>query len=83
MSHGRVCSAASDRIHLILHQSDQWRDDDRGALADQGGQLVAEGLASAGRHKHEGVMTGHDARYDLGLITLEGVEAKEVLKGLV
>ena len=83
MSHGRVCSAASDRIHLILHQSDEWRDDDRGALADQGGQLVAEGLASAGRHKHEGVMTGQDARYDLGLLTLEGVEAKEVLEGLV
>ena len=34
-----------ERLDLILHQGDQWRDDDRQAVQEQAGQLVAERLA--------------------------------------
>ena len=42
------------RRHLVLHQRDQRRDDDARARADQRGDLVADRLAAAGRHQHEG-----------------------------
>ncbi|MNY05990.1 hypothetical protein D3C86_1387290 [compost metagenome] len=44
-------------VHLVLHQGDEGRDDERRALEHQGGQLVADGLAVAGRHDGDGVAT--------------------------
>jgi hypothetical protein len=43
--------------HLVLHEGDEGRNDDAGAGARQGGKLVAQGLAAAGGHEHQGVAT--------------------------
>ena len=45
------------RIHLILHQCDQRRDDHADAIAQQGGNLVTQGLAAAGGHEHQRIAT--------------------------
>ena len=37
---------------LILHERNEWADDERGAATSDGGQLVAEGLSGTrGHHK--------------------------------
>jgi hypothetical protein len=41
--------------HLVLHEGDEGRNDDAGAGARQGGKLVAQGLAAARGHEHQGV----------------------------
>ena len=41
-------------VDLVLHQRDQRRDDHRTAGQREGGQLVAQRFASAGRHDGEG-----------------------------
>jgi hypothetical protein len=68
------------RRDLVLHQRDQRRDDDAHALAQQRGQLVADRLAAAGRHQHQGVAAGRDVRDDLGLVGPEGGVAEDVVE---
>jgi hypothetical protein len=41
------------RVRLVLHQRQQRRDDDRGSLEVQGGQLVTERLSTAGWQQRE------------------------------
>ena len=53
---------------LVLHERDQRRDDDRRAWEIQRGQLVTEGLAGAGRHDRDRVVTLHDRLND-GLLS--------------
>ena len=48
-------------------RADERRDDDRGALQLQRGQLVAEAFARAGRHDDEHVATGDGGMDGLGL----------------
>ena len=53
-------SGLQQGVHLILHQRDERRDDDRDAVTQQGGDLVAQRLAAAGGHDHQGVaVAGH------------------------
>ena len=59
-------------VHLVLHQGDQGRDDQSEAVKDQGRQLVAEGLAAAGGHKHQAVPAGQDVPDD---VRLQGAKA--------
>lgn len=42
-------------VDLVLHERDQRGDHDAGPRPDQGGDLVAEGLATAGGHEHDRV----------------------------
>ena len=58
---------------LVLHQRNQRRDDDRGALGNHRRQLVAERLAAAGRHDHAGVASGQKAAHDALLQRAERV----------
>jgi len=51
----RTDAELGQRGHLVLHQRDQWRDDDRRARAQQRRELVAQRLAAAGRHQHQRV----------------------------
>ena len=48
-----------ERADLVVHQRDQRADDDRdalaGAMANDRRHLVAQALAAAGRHQHQGV----------------------------
>ena len=68
----------AQRRHLVLHQGDQRADDDRGAGAQQGRDLVAQRLAAARGHHDEGVAAVHDAAHDLLLLAPEGAEAEDV-----
>ena len=55
---GGVNPEALGAAHLVLHQRDQRRDDDRGAVPRQRRQLVAERLARPGRHHRQRVLPG-------------------------
>jgi hypothetical protein len=46
---------------LIFHQRDQRADHQRGAAARNGGQLIAERLARAGRHHQQHVLAVNDS----------------------
>ena len=71
VSDSRIVRIGAHGIHLIFHQGDQRRYDDRHAVHQQGGQLVTQGLAAAGRHQHERIFsTQHIANHGF-LIPLE------------
>ena len=75
---GGLDAELDQRVDLVLHQRDQRRDDDGAAGAEQGGNLVAQALAAAGRHQHQRVAaTGHMVD-DLGLRAAEGGVAEDV-----
>jgi len=76
----RAYTQLAQRIHLILHQRDQRRDDDAGALAQQRGHLVAEGLAGAGRHQHEGIVAGGEVFDDGLLMATESAVTEDALQ---
>ena len=46
-------------VHQILHQGDEWRDDDRGALEMQSRQLITERLPRSRGHDGERVLAFH------------------------
>ena len=46
--------------HLVVHQRDQWRNDDGGAGPAQRGNLIADAFAAAGRHQHQRVAAGEN-----------------------
>ena len=51
------------RVHLVLHQGNQWRDYQGDAVKDEGRQLVAEGLAPACWHQRQAVPPAQDVAY--------------------
>ena len=51
------------RVHLVLHQGNQWRDYQGDAVKDEGRQLVAEGLAAACGHQRQAVPPAQDVAY--------------------
>ena len=65
---------------MVLHQCDQWGDDDGDSGQQHGGQLVAQGLAFAGGHDDEGVASLEDGPHDLLLRGAEACEAKVLLQ---
>ena len=50
-------AALSEGTHLVLHQRDQRRDDDRRSLEDRGGKLIAEGLSAPGRRDDQDALS--------------------------
>ena len=70
------------RVHLVLHERDQRRDDHAGALAHQRGDLVAQRLAAAGRHQRDRVAAGADMLDDLLLLAAEGVVTEHAVQHL-
>ncbi|MPM89437.1 hypothetical protein SDC9_136546 [bioreactor metagenome] len=75
---GSLDAELGQGIDLILHQCDQRRDNDGAAGAEQGGNLVAEAFAAAGRHEDQGVAAAGDVGDDLGLLSAEGGVAEDV-----
>src|SRR3546814_17243014 len=59
-----VCSSDLD---LILHQRDQRRHHDAGALTHERGNLVAQRLAAAGRHQYQRIAAFAEV-FDHGLL---------------
>ena len=68
------------RLHLVLHQRDQRRDDDRQVAAHERRELVAERLPGAGRHDHEHVAAGQRGGDGLGLAGPEVLESEVLLQ---
>jgi hypothetical protein len=79
VGHAVLAAEAAQQVHLVLHQGDERAHHDGGALAHQGWQLVAEALAAAGGHDHEGVFSIEHVLDDRLLIALEFGETEELL----
>ena len=66
------------RVHLVLHQRDQRRDDQRHTLKTKCRQLIAQRLPAAGRHHHQPVAaTGN--LLDHPVLSVEKSAVSEVL----
>jgi len=48
-------AAGLQRVHLVFHQRNQRRDDDRETVAREGGKLKAKRFATTGRQQREDV----------------------------
>lgn len=57
MHRNGVYALRSQFVLLVLHQGDEWTDDDREAWCSERGELVYEGLSAAGGHDDHGVAT--------------------------
>ena len=80
MGDARLRRESAHGVHLILHQGDQRRNDDRHAVHQQRRQLVTERLAAARGHQHERVFSSkHIADYSL-LIAFERRKAEILLE---
>ena len=66
----------AELAHLVAHQRDQRRDDERQPAVEDRRQLVADRLAAAGRHDREDVLAGEDPVDDLALAGPEIVVAE-------
>ena len=78
----RADAVRVQRVHLVLHQRDQRRDDERGPVEHQRGELVAERLPAAGGHQREAVLPVEDVRDDVLLHRAEPVVAEAVFQEL-
>ncbi len=74
--HHRRVPGADEPLPLVGHQRDQRADDDRQIAAGDARELVAEALASAGRHHDERVTTGKRSLDGLELTWPEGSVAE-------
>ena len=76
MRHALLFRVVTHSIHLVLHQCDKRRDDNRHTVHDHRRQLVAQTLSAAGRHQHERVFAFHHIADNSFLIAFEGVESE-------
>ena len=61
---------------LVFHEGDERADDQGGAAAGDGGELVAEGFAGAGGHDEQDVAAVGGGAADGFLVGAEGCEAE-------
>jgi hypothetical protein len=80
---GRAHAERFGAADLVVHQRNQRRDDQRGAFADQRGQLITERFSGAGRHHCERVLPGENAADHLFLDAPEMVEAEGLFEDRV
>ena len=83
MGDAQLSAEVADHVDLVLHQGDEWRNDDGRAFRHQCGQLVAKRLAASRGHQYEGVIAAKDAFDDFFLVAFELVEAENILQQLV
>ena len=77
----RLDAGLPERRHLVFHQRNEGRDDEADARAHQRRDLVAERLASAGRHQDEGVIARDHMLDDLPLPLAEGCRSHKPSSG--
>jgi hypothetical protein len=65
---------------LVVHEGDERADDEGGASAGDGGELVAEALAGSGGHDEEDVATVGGGSADGLLVGAEGGEAEGLME---
>src|ERR1044071_1167498 len=73
-------SACTERVYLILHERDQRRHYQRDAVENHRGQLVAQRLATAGRHHDDGIFAFQDRADYFALAFAEILAAEVFLK---
>ena len=73
-------AAAVELVHLVLHERDQGRDDQRRARQQEGRELIADRLARTGRHDGEHVAALEDRPDDLLLPRAEGAVAEDAAR---
>ena len=83
MSHASVLVVASNGVHLVFHQRDEWADHQGHPIHHQGRKLIAHGFAATGRHDHECVTSVQHALDGMFLLTLEFIESKKRLQRLL
>ena len=76
---GRLDAPAAQKVDLVLHQRDERRDDQGDTLQRQGGKLVAERLAAAGREDGQRRLPGQQR---LDHRPLAGAELREAKRGV-
>ena len=76
MSYIILAAVTAHQVNLVLHQRDQWRNDNGHTITYDCRKLVAQTFSSARRHDDKGVVAGQQAFDDLFLGALEAVEAK-------
>jgi hypothetical protein len=69
---GRPDALAVQLVHLVFHEGDERRDDERQARQDHGGELITERLSGARRHDGENVPAGEHRAHELFLSRPEG-----------
>ena len=67
---------------LIVHQCDQRRDDDAGAGAAKGGDLVADAFAAARRHQDKRILAGDDMPDGGFLLSAKAREPEHAVQNL-
>ena len=67
---------------LVGHQRQQRRHDQAHTGPDQGGDLIAQRLAAAGRHQHEGIGARDDVVDDARLRPAKGVIAVNIFENI-
>ncbi len=77
---GDLEAGGGELVGLIVHQGDERADDQRGAAARDGGQLVAEALAGAGGHDEQDVAAVGGGAADGLLVGAEGGEAEGLME---
>ena len=76
---GRGYARLGQRADLVLHQGDQRGNDQRQAVQQQGGYLIADRFAGAGRHDAQRVAAGEDGLHQLALPRPERIIAEILL----
>ena len=73
-----------ERADLVVHQRDQRAHHHghtlAGAVAHDGGDLVAQAFAPAGGHQHQGVAAAGDMLHHLGLQATENAVAEDFVE---
>ncbi len=78
--HNRRQTAIAKLHHLVFHQADQRRDDDREPALNHRRQLIAETLSRAGGHDAQHIFSAQNVFNDLALCGAEVVKPKEGLE---
>ena len=80
---GRGDPPRPEAVDLVLHEGDERRDHDRGAVEQERRQLEAERLPRPGRHDRHEIAPLEDGRRGFLLPGAETVEAEARLEGLM
>jgi hypothetical protein len=65
---------------LVVHEGDEWGDDESCAAARDGGQLVAKGFSRSGGHDEQNIATVGGGATDSFLIGAKGREAEGLVE---
>ena len=69
-------AVGTQRLHLVLHQTDQRRDHHRRSLHHQGRNLIAKAFPASCGHQHEGIISSRHVLDDRLLVLTERIISK-------